>query len=67
MIFKNAGKGMIMLLAILVVGCAQVPKEAGFGDVQQIVGQRVDYRLHWNQGSEADAEVSAAIEKLSGR
>ncbi len=64
MIFNHAGKGMIMLLAILVVGCAQVPKEAGFGDVQQIVGQRVDYRLHWNQGSDADAEVSAAIEKL---
>ena len=64
MIFTHKGKGLIIILAALAVGCAQVPKEAGFGDIQQLVGQRVDYRLYWNQGSEADTEVAQAIENL---
>jgi cobalt-zinc-cadmium efflux system outer membrane protein len=45
-------------------GCAQVPKEAGFSDVEEFVGQRVDYRLHWNQGTEADREVEKTIAEL---
>jgi cobalt-zinc-cadmium efflux system outer membrane protein len=32
--------------------------------VEEFVGQRVDYRLHWNQGTEADREVEKAIEEL---
>ncbi len=27
-------------------------------------GKHVDYRLHWNQGTEADREVEKAIEEL---
>jgi cobalt-zinc-cadmium efflux system outer membrane protein len=53
-----------LLLALVITGCAQVPKEAGFGDVEEFVGRRVDYRLHWNQGTEADREVEKAIEAL---
>ena len=64
MIPKSVIKGFIMILMALAIGCAQVPKEAGFGHVQEMVGQRVDYRLHWNQGSEEDKEVEQAIEKL---
>jgi cobalt-zinc-cadmium efflux system outer membrane protein len=45
-------------------GCAQVPKEAGFNEVKDLVEQRVDYRLHWNQETEADHEVEKAIEEL---
>jgi cobalt-zinc-cadmium efflux system outer membrane protein len=46
------------------IGCAQVPKEAGFSDVQTLVGKRVDYQLRWNQGTDADLDVERAIEKL---
>ena len=56
--------GFIIFGMALAIGCTQVPKEAGFGDVQKIVGQRFDYRLHWNQGSEADTEVAKSVEKL---
>jgi cobalt-zinc-cadmium efflux system outer membrane protein len=56
--------GFLLLLALVITGCAQVPKEAGFGDVEEFVGRRVDYRLHWNQGTEADREVEKAIEAL---
>ncbi len=55
---------LFLLAAIVVIGCAQVPREAGFGDVQTLVGKRVDYQLRWNQGTEADMEVEKAIEKL---
>jgi cobalt-zinc-cadmium efflux system outer membrane protein len=51
-------------MTILVVGCAQIPKEAGFDDVKGLVGQRVDYNLYWNQVTAADPEVKKAIEEL---
>ena len=54
----------LALLIVAITGCAQVPKEAGFGDVQKLVHQRIDYRLHWNQGSAEDEEVARAIEDL---
>ena len=56
--------GSILLLALTVAGCAQVPKEAGFNEVKDLVRQRVDYRLHWNQEAEAAREVEKAIEDL---
>ena len=55
--------GMSLFLAV-VTGCAQVPKEAGFGDVQALIHQRADYRLHWNQGSAEDEQVARAINDL---
>ena len=55
--------GLIILLLVF-IGCAQIPKETGFGDVQKLVNQRVDYRLHWNQGSVADEQIAQAIENL---
>ena len=51
-------------MVFFAVGCAQVPKEAGFNDVKGLVGQRIDYNLHWNQETEADLEVEKAIEDL---
>ena len=55
--------GLSLLLAAI-TGCVQVPKQAGFGDVQKLVHQRGDYRLHWNQGSTADEQVARAIDDL---
>ena len=54
----------LSLFIMVITGCAQVPKEAGFGDVQKLVHQRIDYRLHWNQGSAEDEQVARAIEDL---
>jgi cobalt-zinc-cadmium efflux system outer membrane protein len=55
---------LFVILLIVASGCAQVPKEAGFSDVEDLIGRRVDYRLHWNQGTEADQEVEKAIEEM---
>jgi cobalt-zinc-cadmium efflux system outer membrane protein len=54
----------LSLSLVVITGCAQVPKEAGFGDVQKLVGQKIDYRLHWNQDSTADEQVTRAIREL---
>jgi len=64
MIFSARFLIFIIFLALLIAGCAQVPKEAGFNDVKDLVGQRNDYNLHWNQQTEADQEVEKAIAEL---
>jgi cobalt-zinc-cadmium efflux system outer membrane protein len=64
MIFGTRSMGFILSLTAVISACAQVPKEAGFGDVQGLVGQRIDYRLHWNQETEAHQKVERAIEEL---
>ncbi|MGD9239179.1 MAG: TolC family protein [Desulfobacterales bacterium] len=64
MIFSNRFMSFIIFVALLIAGCAQVPKDAGFNDVKDLVGQRVDYNIHWNQQTEADREVEKAVEEL---
>ncbi|NIT51308.1 MAG: hypothetical protein GWO41_00735, partial [candidate division Zixibacteria bacterium] len=58
---KRRRIGLLFCLVFFAAGCAQVPKEAGFNDVKDLVRQRADYQLHWNQETEADREVEKAI------
>ena len=62
--YKRKRIGLLFCLLLFAAGCAQVPKEAGFNDVKDLVEQRVDYRLHWNRETQADQEVEKAIEVL---
>jgi cobalt-zinc-cadmium efflux system outer membrane protein len=62
--FRYSRLGLLFCLVIFSAGCAQVPKEAGFNDVKDLVEQRVNYRIHWNQETEADREVEKAIDEL---
>ena len=62
--FKRRYVGLLLGVVLFVTGCAQVPKEAGFNEVKGLVGQRVDYRIQWNQDAEADREIEKAIEEL---
>ncbi|KXK29253.1 MAG: outermembrane (copper) efflux protein [Candidatus Brocadia sinica] len=48
----------------LLSGCASVPKEAGFPDVQRLIEQRIGQRVHWNQGTPEDAAVSDAVRSM---
>ncbi len=54
----------LLLCVGLLSGCVQVPKTSGFPDVKQMIRERVPYRVHWNQGSPEDAEVTKAIRGL---
>lgn len=52
---------MLFGLAAL-TGCASVKPGQGFDDVQQEVAARASgQRVHWNTGSDSDAEVRAAV------
>ena len=64
MIFSIRFIGMISFLVLVIAGCAQVPKQAGFKDVEGLVEQRVDYQLYWNQEAESEQVVEKAIEEL---
>jgi cobalt-zinc-cadmium efflux system outer membrane protein len=61
---KRRRIGLLFCLVFFAAGCAQVPKEAGFNDVKDLVEQRVNYRIHWNQETVADREVEKAIDGL---
>lgn len=52
-----------MCIGVL-TGCASVPKEAGFPDVQNIIEQRIGRRVHWNQGTPEDAAVVDAVRSM---
>jgi len=55
---------LIAALAAWLAGCATVPPEAGFPDVQQQVQARIGQRVRWNRGTPQDAQARALIEKL---
>ena len=61
---RRRNTGLLLGLLLVAMGCAQVPKEAGFNEVKSLVERRVDYNLHWNQKTEADLEVEKAIDAL---
>ncbi|MBW2432338.1 MAG: TolC family protein [Deltaproteobacteria bacterium] len=62
--YKRNCLGLLLGIVLFAAGCAQVPKEAGFNEVRGLVKQRVDYRLQWNQETEADREVEEAVAEL---
>jgi len=53
----------LMCIGVL-TGCASVPKEAGFPDVQKLIEQRLGSWVHWNQGIPEDAAVSDAVRSM---
>ncbi len=62
---KNSFVGsLVVMILFILVSCATVPEDAGFTDVKDIVDDRLEYRLHWNKGSQPDREVASAIDQL---
>src|SRR5712691_1544592 len=56
--------GVIVFPLSMLVGCANVPREAGFSEVEQTVAARTGKRIHWSQGNDADRSVKAAITSM---
>lgn len=50
----------------LVAGCASVPPDNGFEDARKLLADRGVERVHWNQGTAADAQVQAAVAEMLG-
>lgn len=55
---------IMAVLATSVVGCANVPRDAGFADVRDRVIDRVKMDVQWNQGSDADAAVAKRVHAM---
>ena len=45
-------------------GCASVPKNAGFSEVNQAVGSRTGLRVQWYHGGPEEAQVMGAIQAM---
>ena len=56
--------GMLAAIGLLLGGCASVPQDAGFSDVQGLVRHRISQRIAWDQGSPNDAKLDKAVDKL---
>ncbi len=55
-------------LAVLpLAGCATVPRQAGFGEVQTQVSQRSGHMVQWRNRTAEDAAVDAAVDRLLSR
>ena len=55
------------LLVALLAGCASVPRDAGFADVQQSVSSRLGESIAWRRGGAEDADIrQLALASLSG-
>lgn len=64
MTYRLVGIFITFLCIGLLIGCASVPKEAGFPDVQKLIEQRINQRVHWNQGTPEDAAVVDAVRSM---
>lgn len=53
-----------LLVAGLAAGCAHVPPEAGFGDVERALAERGSYELSWHRTRGEPPEVARALDAL---
>ncbi len=54
----------VVTLPLFFGGCAHVQPGAGFTDVEQLLGARLDKQVRWYQGVDEDTEVDAALDRL---
>lgn len=66
---KSQGIPRLPLIALTAItfGCASVPPDADFPQVRQAVEDRIDQRVVWRRGGEADAAVDVAVRALLAR
>ncbi len=54
----------LCMLAVAVPGCAEVPRDAGFQDVQRLVNDRVARDVHWNENESSHAAAAKALKEI---
>ena len=59
-----AGLCSVTIVVALMGGCASVPKDAGFGDVQRTIAERTGKRVHWSQGGPEDQAAAQALHAI---
>jgi outer membrane protein, heavy metal efflux system len=56
--------GYVLVLLVLLSGCATFDQRAGFSDVSAAVAARSGKRVAWNRGTELDAQVAENVRVL---
>jgi len=54
----------IALFSVVLSGCAQIVKDAGFPEVQSVVSERLGQNLHWDQGRPEDEAARGKVREL---
>jgi outer membrane protein TolC len=54
----------VIMAALAVCGCATLPVDAGFADVQTNLAQRLDEMVQWRRGGAEDAEMDRRMAQL---
>lgn len=60
----NYKTSIIIFAVLLLTGCAHVPQDGEFAEVEQLVGERIPQKIHWYHGGSEDAEVDQALQEL---
>ena len=63
---KNIRLSTLALFALVLGGCARVPRDAGFADVEALVGGRLPQRVEWSRGTADDAAADATVDEMLG-
>jgi len=61
--FRPAASGLL-LAALLVAGCASVPRDAGFAEVRQQAAERADLDARWLRATDDDRAAADAVRAL---
>ena len=59
--------GIGLALAMLSGGCASVPRDAGFPNVQKTVLDRSGHSIQWNRGTDGDRQAADAVHVMLQR
>lgn len=57
-------RSAVLIALAAIAGCATVHPRERFGEVEQSIADRSTYRVHWNNGSPADAAAAAQVNGL---
>ncbi|MDB5290032.1 MAG: czcC 1 [Phycisphaerales bacterium] len=57
----------ISLALLTLAGCQSVEPRKGFDEVERVVRERSQARIHWNQGTGPDAQVVQAVDAMLAR
>ncbi len=63
-IIKSKYRSLVLAVLVLVTGCATVPEDAGFSDVQEKLNQRGGYQARWHTGSAEDQAVEQQVSAM---
>lgn len=56
--------GMAMALMLVMGGCAKIPQDSGFKEIQTSVSQRAAQDITWRSSDSEDAEARSAVDSL---